>query len=142
MTKQDVGVLTGGALGGLVGSRFGGGQGRIVSAVAGSVIGGLVGGAIGNSMDQADRMNVSRVLERTPTGRTTSWRNPDSGAEYSVRPTKTYFKANKQPCREYITTANIGGKKTANLWQSLPYCRWCLEGCFVKEPQMFTDMHR
>jgi len=111
MTKQDVGVLTGGTLGALVGSQIGGGSGKSVAIVAGALVGGLVGGQVGKTMDDVDKMKVGRVLEKTPTNQTTSWRNPDNGTQYSVTPTKTYYDRAKQPCREYTTKAWIGGKQ-------------------------------
>jgi len=115
MTKQDVGVVTGGAVGALVGSQFGGGSGRSVAIAAGAIAGGLIGGQVGKSMDNVDQMQVSRALETTPSNRSTSWRNPDSGNIYSVKPTKNYYRharaGGRQPCREYTTTVNIGGKR-------------------------------
>lgn len=110
MTNQDVGTLTGGVVGGLIGSQFGGGSGKVAAAVGGSMIGAVIGNSIGRTMDDVDRMKMQRALETAPTGRAVSWKNPDNGNRYTVKPTKTYYKA-KQPCREYITTASIGGKR-------------------------------
>jgi surface antigen len=101
MSKQDAGVLTGGAIGGAVGSLFGGGSGKIVAAI---------GGAIGKSMDDVDRMKMMQALDQSRTGHSIYWRNPDSGYEYSVRPTKTYYRGD-QPCRDFTTTAIIGAKR-------------------------------
>jgi surface antigen len=110
MSKQDVGVLTGGAIGGLIGSRFGSGSGAILATVGGAVAGALIGGAIGHSMDKVDRMNMERALEDGQTGYETRWRNPDSGNVYAVVPTRTYYR-DDQPCRDYTTRAIIGGKR-------------------------------
>lgn len=111
MSKQQVGTLTGGAIGGLVGSQFGGGTGQIVAAVGGAILGGFIGGAIGQSMDRQDRMEMQMALEKTQTGGTRRWSNPDQHASYRVRPTKTYQRPSGQYCREYTTTADIAGKK-------------------------------
>ena len=111
MNKQDVGTLTGGALGALVGSRFGGGSGQAVAIAAGAIVGALVGGHIGKSMDQVDQTKVNSTLETSHTKQTTSWRNPDSGNVYYVTPTKTYKNKAKQYCREYTTKAIINGKE-------------------------------
>lgn len=110
MKKQDIGVLTGGAIGGLLGSQFGSGQGQVAAAVAGAVVGGIIGGQIGHSMDKVDRMRMDRVLEKTPTNQTTSWRNPDTRYQYAVTPTETYY-VKRHPCRKYVIKAWIDGKR-------------------------------
>ena len=61
-------------------------------------------------MDDVDRLKAQRTLEGTPTGQTTSWRNPDSGYQYEVTPTRTYQEQGR-PCREYTTEAWIDGKR-------------------------------
>jgi hypothetical protein len=43
------------------------------------------------------------------TGVSTTWRNPDSGYQYRVVPTRTYD-INSAPCREYTLDASIGGE--------------------------------
>lgn len=108
---QDVGTVVGGALGGLVGAQVGGGRGQIAAAVAGTIAGALIGGSIGKSMDQVDRMKATQSLERTPTGQTSTWQNPDSGNSYSVTPTNTYTNASGAPCRDYTTEGWIDGKR-------------------------------
>jgi len=110
MSNQDVGVLSGGAIGGALGSLFGGGSGKIFAAVGGTVLGALIGGKIGQSMDRQDRSMVNRSLEDSRDNHVTRWQNPDNGNEYSVEPTRTYYR-DDQPCRTYTTTAIIGGKK-------------------------------
>ena len=111
MDKQDVGVITGGVVGGLVGSRFGGGNGQVLAAVGGAIAGAAIGGWIGNSMDKTDRLETQQALNNNRTGQTTTWTNPDNGNTYTVKPVKTYYKKKGTPCREYYTTAMIGGKK-------------------------------
>jgi uncharacterized protein YcfJ len=61
-SKQDAGMLIGGASGALIGSQFGHGSGRAVGAGVGAVAGGLVGSQIGKSMDQQDAMRRERVV--------------------------------------------------------------------------------
>lgn len=115
MTKQDVGVLSGAAVGGLLGSRFGHGGGQAAAIVGGTMIGALIGGAIGRHMDKIDRMEMNQALEDNPDHRSKQWTNPNSGNRYAVEPTRTYYEeaddGYKQPCREYRTTAWIGGRK-------------------------------
>jgi surface antigen len=60
-------------------------------------------------------MQMQHALETAPVGRSVTWKNPDSGNVYTVKPTKTYYSSSpssssEQPCREYITNAVIGGK--------------------------------
>ncbi len=110
MSKQQVGAVSGAALGGLVGSRFGRGTGQLVGVGLGAVAGALIGGQIGKTMDENDQLRAQRVLDKTPTRHTTTWTNPDNGNHYAVTPTKTYYSHN-QPCREYITKATIAGKE-------------------------------
>jgi surface antigen len=108
-TKQDVGVLTGGALGALVGSQLGHGSGRVVATAAGAVVGALIGGSIGAQMDREDQMQVYNTLETTRTHQPHTWVNPDSGHQYTVTPTRTYQNHGKY-CREYSTQVTINGK--------------------------------
>jgi len=110
MNKQEVGVIAGGAVGGLLGSQFGGGNGKVLAAVGGAVAGAALGGLIGHYMDKTDRLEMNQALENNKNNQATRWRNPNTGDSYSVKPTKTYYKNNGTPCREYYFTANIGGK--------------------------------
>lgn len=110
--KQDVGVVTGGALGGVLGSQVGRGSGRVAATIGGTILGAFIGGSVGKSMDDVDQLKMQRALETNRTGQSTRWRNPDSGNTYVVTPTKTAVPSGaSQPCREYTTTAYIGGKK-------------------------------
>ena len=56
-----------------------------------------------------DRLYVVNVLETARTGQRVAWVNPDVGAQYAVTPTRTYYAAGGQPCREYSMTGEIGG---------------------------------
>lgn len=109
LTNEDVGTVTGGVVGGLLGSQIGGGSGQVAAAAGGALIGAYLGGQIGKTMDRLDRLEMQRALETAPTGRAVVWSNPDSGIRYTVRPIRTYQRAN-QPCREYTTHALIGGR--------------------------------
>lgn len=108
-SKQDVGGVSGAVIGGVVGSTIGGGTGRTVAIVAGTVAGALLGSHIGKRMDEADRMKAAQALENAPTGQQTTWRNPDSGAQYTVAPTRTY-EAGGAPCRDFTVVSTVEGK--------------------------------
>lgn len=108
-TKEQIGTVAGGVLGGVIGYQIGGGTGQVVATVAGTLIGGYLGSRIGKSMDEKDRAKAAQALETAPTGAPTSWRNPDTGATYTVTPTRTYQEASG-PCRDYTTKAVLDGK--------------------------------
>jgi len=108
-SKQDMGAVSGAVIGGVVGSTIGGGTGRTVAIVAGTVAGALLGSHIGKRMDEADRMKAAQALENTPTGQQTTWRNPDTGSQYSVTPTRIYEAAGA-PCRDFTVNATVEGK--------------------------------
>lgn len=110
MNKQNVGAGLGGVAGGVLGSNVGGGTGRTAAIIGGTILGAMVGGHIGSEMDELDRRRTYETLENTPTGRANSWNNPDTGAQYSVTPTRTY-ETNNQPCREYEMDAYIDGQR-------------------------------
>ena len=103
-------VIIGGILGGIAGHQIGGGHGRTVATVLGTLVGTVIGGNVGRSMDGTDRLKVAHSLETVRTGVVTSWKNPDTGNQYKVTPTKTY-EQNDNPCREYQLDATIGGKQ-------------------------------
>jgi len=103
-----VGGLLGAVLGAAVGSQFGKGSGRAAAIIGGGVLGAIVGGNIGRSMDRNDQYRTNNALETSRTGQQTTWRNPDSGNEYTVTPTRTYETSGGY-CREYTTWGYIGG---------------------------------
>ena len=108
-TKEQTGAVAGAVVGGVVGSTIGGGTGRTVAIIAGTVAGAVIGGRIGQKMDEADKLKAAQALETTPTGKHSSWRNPDTGAVYTMTPTRTY-EAGGTPCREFSVDATVDGK--------------------------------
>jgi surface antigen len=110
MSKQNVGAGVGGVAGGVLGSNIGGGKGRTAAIIGGTILGAMVGGHIGSEMDELDRRRTYETFENTPTGRSNSWNNPDTGAQYSVTPTRTY-ESQSGPCREYDMDVYIDGKR-------------------------------
>ena len=112
--KQTLGALLGGGLGALAGSQIGGGAGRLAAVAIGTLGGAFLGSQVGQSLDRADRLAMrntfEKALERNRTGRSSAWRNPDTGHAGTVTPTRTYRTASGGPCREYQQTVTIGGK--------------------------------
>jgi len=109
-TKQEAGGVIGGIAGGVLGKQVGSGSGRTIAIIAGTLLGAYAGSAIGQQMDENDRYRTHRALEGVPTNQHSTWKNPDSGTEYTVTPTRTYS-TSSGPCREYTTEATIEGKR-------------------------------
>ena len=108
--NEHVGMGVGGAIGGLLGAQVGGGTGRLAATAAGALLGAYLGGNVGRTMDKVDRQKTHRTLEGNPTGQSSTWRNPDSGNQYEVTPTRTYEESGR-PCRDYTTEAWIDGRR-------------------------------
>lgn len=112
--KQTGGAILGGVAGGLLGSQIGGGKGKLAATAAGTVLGVFLGSSVGKSLDRADRIyatqTANRALERNPSGRTSTWSNPDSGHSGTIKPTRTVYADNSSPCRDYETTVTIDGR--------------------------------
>ena len=106
--KQQVGTLSGAAIGGLLGSQFGGGSGKIFTTVGGALVGGLIGGEIGKYMDQQDQQNMQSAIVNTPVNQNASWTNSKTNTTYVVTPTKN-FNQNGEYCREYQTKVTVDG---------------------------------
>ncbi len=107
--NEQAGMVIGGALGGILGNQVGRGSGRTAAIIVGTLAGAAIGGAVGRSMDDTDRMKTGHALETVRTGVPSSWRNPDSGNEYTVVPTRTY-ESRSGPCRDYTVDAVIDGR--------------------------------
>lgn len=108
-TRQDAGMVIGGALGGVLGSQVGHGHGTTAAIIVGTLLGGAIGGAVGRSMDDTDRLKTAYALENVRTGVPTRWQNPDTGNSFAVVPTNTTETA-AGPCREYTIDAMVGGR--------------------------------
>jgi surface antigen len=107
--KATVGGLGGAAAGGAIGGAVGGAEGVIL----GGLVGGLFGAAVGTALDQRDRELATRTaaysLEHMPSGRTNTWRNPDTGHRGSFTPLRTYERRGTY-CREFQQTIVIDGQ--------------------------------
>lgn len=108
--RDLIGGLLGGAAGGLVGSQIGSGKGQLAAVAAGTLLGFLAGSNIGRAMDEVDQTCLQQSLEHAEDGQKIVWNNPDNGARYQITPTKTVQVADNRYCREYTTTATVGGK--------------------------------
>lgn len=109
--RQAAGTIFGGAVGGLLGSALGHGPGRVGGIIVGTLLGALVGHDVARSLDEADELHAARVLEKNRTGQGSSWVNPDTGAEVTVLPRRTYQTRTGEYCREYQTEVTLEGQK-------------------------------
>jgi surface antigen len=111
--KQTAGAVLGAGAGALAGSQIGGGRGQLAAVAIGTLLGGWAGSEVGKSLDNADKAMAARTttsaLEYSPTGATSTWRNPDSGNYGTVTPTRTY-QAQGTDCREYEHTVYVDGR--------------------------------
>jgi surface antigen len=111
--KESIMGVGGAIAGGLLGSTVGKGSGNTAAIIAGAMIGGIAGSTVGRALDENDlRMHQGAqydALEHNRSGVASAWRNPDSGASGTVKPTRTYQNKGKY-CREYTQTVTIGGK--------------------------------
>jgi surface antigen len=77
----------------------------------GSVAGAYFGAGVDNSLDLDDRRYMQRTaqnaLEFNRAWETSRWRNPESGAEGMVTPTRTYESAAAKWCREFEATVSV-----------------------------------
>lgn len=117
--REQSGMMLGAALGGLFGAAasysrhddyYHGGDGYSTAAIViGAIAGAAIGGAIGRQMDEQDYAYASYAMENSRTGESTTWSNPDTGYDYRMTPTDTYY-SESGPCREYTLQAEIGGR--------------------------------
>jgi surface antigen len=110
--KAVLGTLLVGGAGAGIAAAAGGGTAAMLGAGLG---GALLGGYIGHRLDQKDKQMAAaaaqRAFENNQAGKTSVWRNPDSGNSGSITPTRTYQIANGQYCREYQQTIVVGGEQ-------------------------------
>jgi surface antigen len=109
-SKEEIGMATGAVLGGVIGHQFGSGSGNTIATIGGAALGAFVGSRIGRSMDRDDQRKTAAALESSPDNRATTWKNPNTGQNYSVTPTRTYDGASG-PCRDFNTTTVIDGRE-------------------------------
>ena len=112
-TNEEMGALFGATAGALIGSQIGSGHEGTMAAIAGlSLAGAYIGAEIGSDMDERDRYEMQRrtqyALERSPSGATSNWNNPDSGNYGSITPSPGYVDAG-QYCRPYTQTITVDG---------------------------------
>lgn len=107
--REDLGRALGAVAGGVAGYQVGSGHGKAAAVIGGTIIGALIGGHIGRSMDDVDQNCIGQILEHAPPDQPITWQDPVRGS-YQVTPSPAYQDRQGRYCREYQTTATIGGK--------------------------------
>ena len=108
--REDLGQALGAVAGGVAGYQVGKGHGKTAAVIGGTIIGAMIGGHIGRSMDDVDQNCIGQVLEHAPPSQTIVWQNPQNNGQYQVTPQPPYQDPDGRYCREYQTTAVIGGE--------------------------------
>lgn len=105
--KAATGSMVGGIAGGLLS------DGSLGGMIGGMLVGSLLGSAIGDYLDQRDKeialKSAQQSLERSRSGVTSSWQNPDTGNSGSFTPTGTYQAPGGRYCRAYTASIRLEG---------------------------------
>jgi surface antigen len=83
------------------------GAGRTAAIIVGALIGSQVGKDIGASIDRTDEAKAQAALNRN---QPTTWVNPDTNAEITVNPERTFQREDSRYCREYTTEIVVAGR--------------------------------
>lgn len=86
--KAQQGAGVGALSGALIGSLLSGD--KLIGAGIGAGIGLALGYIIGNEWDKSDQRKLNNTLETSPSGTTTTWRNPDNNTLYQATPQAAY----------------------------------------------------
>ncbi len=108
--REDLGTALGAVAGGVAGYQVGGGHGKTAAVIGGTIIGALIGGHIGRSMDDVDQNCVGQILEHAPPNQPITWQDRSGGGQYQLTPSEAYQDRQGRYCREYQSTATIGGR--------------------------------
>ena len=112
--KAGIGAVMGAVAGGVAGSEFGDGSGQLAAVGAGTLLGAFIGSEIGSSLDELDRRYAEEAYEnalnRSRTGETTAWQNPNTGNSGAYTPTLAYQTEAGQYCREFVQTVTVENK--------------------------------
>lgn len=110
--NTTLGAIGGAGVGALAGSAIGAGTGKAVAVGVGAVAGALFGGWLGNSADHSDNRSACGCLSDNSTGQSSSWKNKNTGARYTMKPTSNVMAYNgNNTCRKFQVTGVVNGKK-------------------------------
>lgn len=106
---DEILAVVGAVAGGVIGNRTASDGNRTVATILGAVIGGVLGAKLGDGIDDRDRACIGHTLELAAPGRSVTWRNPDSGVDYTVKPLRDL----RGGCREFELGARVDGRREA-----------------------------
>lgn len=110
-TNQQVGVVSGAALGALVGNQFGSGDGKVAATIAGGLVGAFIGNAIGVSLDAQQQQQAAaaqyQALETGRPGAPVGWQQGSARGEVIPGPR---YRVNSYECRDYTHQIWIDGQ--------------------------------
>jgi surface antigen len=101
-TPSGTGLATGATGGAVVGGIVGGGTG----AMAGAILGGALGYGVGRYMEEEDKRRMAYAMEQN---QRMQWENQQTGAEYQIAPTGTFYRGNTE-CRNFRMMAEVDGR--------------------------------
>lgn len=102
-TKSGTGAAGGAVGGAAVGGLIGGTEGAIV----GAALGGILGYGVGRHMEEQDRRRMAYAIEAN---QPVQWQNPETGYQYQVQPTRTYYQDDGRQCRSFRMLAEVDGR--------------------------------
>lgn len=103
--QEHKGAAIGAGVGAVAGSAIGG---DTEGAIIGALIGALAGYGINEYVLEDDREEIAYALEKSETGQSSVWTNPDTGNTYTITPTQTYTMSG-DPCREFVLVREANG---------------------------------
>ena len=108
--RETLAAIVGAVAGGVVGGKQSDGSVKLLVDIGGAIVDAVVGGNLGRTMDRVDQNCVGQILEHAPTDSLVTWQDPHRGTTYNVNVSRTYQDKGGRYCREYETSAVIGGK--------------------------------
>lgn len=109
--REQMGTIMGGALGGILGSTVGSGHGKTAAIIAGTLGGAVLGREMARYMDKNDEAKSQSALENNRDRQSSSWTNPNTGAQFTTTPVSTYQDSYGRNCREYQTDIYVDGRQ-------------------------------
>jgi len=98
----------------VLGTQVGLGQQPNGASAGSSLPSAFAGSAVSGAMDDADRLSLTRAMDTLATGDQTSWRNSQSGNNYTVKASR-WFSGDSGGCREFDVIGELkAGKETAH----------------------------
>ncbi len=122
-TGTATGGLGGAVAGGALCSKLANGDHKILVSLGCSIIGAVAGAWAGSKWDEKDDKEAMNVLNTYADGDVASWKNPDTQAQFSLKPVATYKNNKGQYCRRFELVFN-GNSQNKQACRSEVTGRW------------------